>query len=118
MPLGLLQDPPRSEPVTADTVKQLTDVVVQRLGPRKLLTPAMLRGKHATLHAAMKAKGPAFWPTLEAARGKFIVIIAGALADRPASQTVVSRESPCNASADTALPRKIKFRRGLLASMR
>lgn len=77
-----VQKLPRSEPVTADTVRQLLATVEEQLGPARLLLPDTLRGSHASMHAAMRARGKAFWPPLEGVRGKVIVVIAGA---RPAA---------------------------------
>ena len=60
------------EPFTAPVFNQLDSVLVATLGRHRLLIPDDVRGKAATLEAAVLAGG---WPTMKAARGKFMFVL-------------------------------------------
>ena len=57
---------------TAPVLNQLDSVIVAGLGRNKLITPDDVRGKSSTLEAAVLAGN---WPTIKAARGKFMVVL-------------------------------------------
>jgi hypothetical protein len=61
-------------PWEAPTLDQL-DRVVRTVFGKQLLTPDQVRGKHATLRAALASSG---WPTLSTARGRVMVILNSA----------------------------------------
>ena len=65
------------EPFTAQVLNQLDSVIVAGLGRSKLLVPDDVRGKSrseqaATLEAAVRA---GHWPTVQAAKGKFMFVL-------------------------------------------
>lgn len=60
------------EPFTADTYKELDAVILKYLGKEYLITPDNVRGKFKTLEEAVLHRN---WPTVEAARGKFMFIL-------------------------------------------
>jgi hypothetical protein len=59
------------EKFTAETFNQLDQVILNTLGKGKVITPDQVRGKYPTLEDAVLHGN---WPTLKAARGKFIFI--------------------------------------------
>jgi hypothetical protein len=59
------------EKFTAKTFEQLDEVILKTLGEGKVITPDQVRGKYKTLEAAVLKNN---WPTLKAAKGKFIFI--------------------------------------------
>ena len=59
------------EKFTAETYDQLDQLILNTLGKEKVITPDLVRGKYKTLESAVLN---ANWPTLKAARGKFIFI--------------------------------------------
>ena len=59
------------EPFTAQTFDQLDKVIINSLGQDKLITPDQVRGKYSTLETAVLHDN---WPTLKAARGKFVFL--------------------------------------------
>jgi hypothetical protein len=60
------------EPFTSAVFNQLDSVLLATLGRNRLLIPDDVRGKAATLEAAVLAGG---WPTVKAARGKFMFVL-------------------------------------------
>jgi hypothetical protein len=60
------------EPFTAGVFSQLDSVLLATLGRSRLLIPDDVRGKSATLEAAVLSGG---WPTMKAARGKFMFVL-------------------------------------------
>lgn len=60
------------EKFTAEVFNQLDSAITAGLGRQQLITPDDVRGKYATLEEAV-LKGN--WPTLKAARGKFVFIL-------------------------------------------
>ncbi|MGN8068506.1 phosphatidylinositol-specific phospholipase C1-like protein [Mucilaginibacter sp. 22184] len=74
------KDPNRTVPekFTEQTLDDLDKDIRDGLG-NSLITPDMVRGKYATLEAAVLHRN---WPTLKAARGKFIFIMDNTKEDR------------------------------------
>ncbi|NJR42137.1 MAG: hypothetical protein HC767_05250 [Akkermansiaceae bacterium] len=65
-------------PLSAGTVKGMLDVFVNVLGADSIVKPDDLRGSYASLQAALQDKGAdAFWPDVDAVRGKFFIIGGG-----------------------------------------
>lgn len=62
----------RPEKFTGDVFDRLDKALVQGLGPDKLLTPDDVRGSSPTLERAVL---DGHWPTVTAARGKFVFIL-------------------------------------------
>jgi Phosphoinositide phospholipase C, Ca2+-dependent len=60
------------EKFTAAVYDQLDKVLTEGLGREKLLTPDDVRGKAATLEAAVLTKG---WPLSRKAKGKFVLVL-------------------------------------------
>ncbi|HEX9512317.1 MAG TPA: phosphatidylinositol-specific phospholipase C1-like protein [Puia sp.] len=60
------------EKFTSEVFDRLDKEILDNLGRSYLLTPDDIRGKYATLESAVLA---GHWPTMEAARGKFIFIL-------------------------------------------
>ncbi len=60
------------EKFTAPLFDQLDSVIVAGLGRRKLITPDDVRGQAQTLEAAVLAGN---WPTMKAAKGKFLFVL-------------------------------------------
>lgn len=60
------------EPFTAKTFDELDKTILDGLGADKLITPDMVRGKNNTLESAVLHNN---WPTLKAAKGKFLFIL-------------------------------------------
>jgi len=60
------------EKFTQQTFNELDKVIVNNLGPDKLITPDMVRGKFETLEKAVLDNN---WPTLKHSKGKFIFIL-------------------------------------------
>ena len=60
------------ESFTAPVLNQLDSVLLAGLGRAKLIVPDDVRGKSATLEAAVRAGS---WPTMKAARGKFLFVL-------------------------------------------
>lgn len=60
------------EPFTAPVFDQLDSVLLATLGRNRLLIPDDVRGKAVTLEAAVLTGG---WPTMKAARGKFMFVL-------------------------------------------
>lgn len=60
------------EKFTAPVYDQLDSVIVNGLGHQKLLTPDAIRGQSQTLETAVLGGG---WPTVKAARGKFMFVL-------------------------------------------
>lgn len=58
-------------PLTPALLEALDRELVEGLGRARLITPDDVRRRHPTLRDAVRAGG---WPTLEAARGRFMVI--------------------------------------------
>jgi hypothetical protein len=72
--------PVHDPPISSATVQRLMREVVSLLGAARLVTPDTLRGPYATLHDALRTRGPAhFWPDSASLRGKFLVIGGGIL---------------------------------------
>lgn len=68
----VLAGPPNPIPITTETLDALDAEIRSVMKPRDLITPDQVRGKHATVEAAVLANG---WPTLEDARGKFVFLL-------------------------------------------
>jgi hypothetical protein len=68
----VLPGPPNPVPITAETLDALDAEIRSVMKPRDLITPDQVRGKHATVEAAVLSNG---WPTLDAARGKFVFLL-------------------------------------------
>eukprot|EP00892_Ulva_mutabilis_P005148 jgi/Ulvmu1/3004/UM015_0044.1 len=67
-----------SPPTTTETAALLLDTVVQALGRDKLIVPDDLRGDAEYPRQALTERGPdAFWPEIDAVRGKIILIVTG-----------------------------------------
>jgi hypothetical protein len=62
----------RPEPFTTPVLNQLDSVLLAGLGRNRLIVPDDVRGNHPTLEAAVLAEN---WPTLKAARGKFMFVL-------------------------------------------
>ena len=60
------------EPFTSALFDRLDSVLEDGLGKEHLITPDMVRGQYATLESAVLAGN---WPSLKAARGKFLFIL-------------------------------------------
>ncbi|ARK11132.1 phosphatidylinositol-specific phospholipase C1-like protein [Fibrella sp. ES10-3-2-2] len=60
------------EAFTAPVLNQLDSVLLATMGRNKLIVPDDVRGQYKTLEAAVLAKN---WPTMKAARGKFMFIL-------------------------------------------
>ena len=60
------------EKFTAETFDQLDKVIVGTLGSKRLLTPDQVRGSYPSLEQAVLS---AHWPTLKAAKGKFVFVL-------------------------------------------
>ncbi len=60
------------EPFTAKTFDELDRVISEGLGADQLITPDKVRGKYTTLESAVLNNN---WPTLKAAKGKFMFIL-------------------------------------------
>ena len=60
------------EAFTAPVLDQLDSVIVAGLGVGKLIRPDDVRGKFATLEAAVLGGN---WPTMQASRGKFLFVL-------------------------------------------
>ncbi len=60
------------EKFTAKTFAQLDKAILDNLGKQYLITPDDVRGKYKTLESAVLHNN---WPTLQAAKGKFIFIL-------------------------------------------
>ncbi len=60
------------EPFTGQVLDQLDSVIVAGLGRSRLIIPDDVRGKAKTLEAAVLAGN---WPTMKAARGKFMFVL-------------------------------------------
>lgn len=60
------------EPFTAKTFDELDRVILEGLGADQLITPDKVRGKYTTLESAVLNNN---WPTLKAAKGKFMFIL-------------------------------------------
>ena len=60
------------EPFTPALFDELDKVLEDGLGKEHLITPDMVRGQYATLESAVLSGN---WPTLKAARGKFLFIL-------------------------------------------
>ncbi|MCY7357730.1 MAG: phosphatidylinositol-specific phospholipase C1-like protein [Rudanella sp.] len=60
------------EPFTASVLNQLDSILLATLGRTHLLIPDDVRGKNTTLEAAVLAGN---WPTIKAARGKFLFVL-------------------------------------------
>ncbi len=60
------------EPFTAKTFDELDRAILEGLGANQLITPDMVRGKYNTLESAVLHNN---WPTLNAAKGKFMFIL-------------------------------------------
>ncbi|WP_310391935.1 phosphatidylinositol-specific phospholipase C1-like protein [Hymenobacter sp.] len=60
------------EPFTAAVFDQLDKEITDNLGANLVITPDRVRGKYATLEAAVLKKN---WPTLKEAQGKFVFIL-------------------------------------------
>lgn len=60
------------ESFTAEVLNQLDSVLLAALGRNRLLIPDDVRGKNKTLEAAVLAGN---WPTMKAARGKFMFVL-------------------------------------------
>ena len=60
------------EPFTASVYNQLDSVILAGLGRAKLIRPDDVRGTSATLEAAVLAGN---WPTMQAAKGKFMFVL-------------------------------------------
>ena len=60
------------EKFTAEVFDQLDKTIRENLGPDNLITPDDIRGNYSTLESAVLA---GHWPTMGAARGKFIFIL-------------------------------------------
>lgn len=60
------------EPFTAPVYNQLDSIILAGLGAKKLIRPDDVRGKFATLEAAVLAGN---WPTMQAAKGKFMFVL-------------------------------------------
>lgn len=60
------------EPFTASVYDQLDSVIVAGLGRTKLITPDDVRGKFATLEAAVRGGN---WPARRASKGKFLFVL-------------------------------------------
>ena len=60
------------EAFTPAVFDALDQEIAQYLGPELLITPDQVRGKYATLEEAVLHKN---WPTLKAAKGKFIFVL-------------------------------------------
>ncbi len=60
------------EPFTASVYAQLDSVIVAGMGRSKLLLPDDVRGNRQTLEAAVLAGN---WPTMQAAKGKFMFVL-------------------------------------------
>jgi hypothetical protein len=60
------------EKFTAETFDQLDKVITEALGSQRLITPDKVRGKYSTLEQAVLSGQ---WPTLKAARGKFVFVL-------------------------------------------
>lgn len=60
------------EPFTPALFDELDQVLQDGLGKEHLITPDMVRGQHATLESAVLSDD---WPSLKAARGKFLFIL-------------------------------------------
>jgi hypothetical protein len=67
-----LPGPPNPVPFTTETLGALDAEIRSVMRPRDLVTPDQVRGKHPTVEAAVLADG---WPTLAAARGKFVFLL-------------------------------------------
>jgi hypothetical protein len=61
-----------SEPYTPAVFDELDKALVDGLGKEHLITPDMVRGQYATLESAVLSGN---WPTLKAARGRFLFIL-------------------------------------------
>lgn len=62
----------KPDPFTAEVLNQLDSVVLAGLGRQKLIVPDDVRGKAATLEAAVLAGN---WPLLKTVRGKFLFVL-------------------------------------------
>jgi hypothetical protein len=60
------------EPFTAKTFEDLDNALIAGLGKEHLITPDMVRGQYNTLEEAVLHDN---WPTLKAAKGKFIFVL-------------------------------------------
>lgn len=60
------------EPFTEKTFAELDQALIEGLGAAHIITPDMVRGKYNTLEEAVLHNN---WPTLKAARGKFLFIL-------------------------------------------
>jgi hypothetical protein len=67
-----LPGPPNPLPFTTETLDALDAEIRSVMGPRGLITPDQVRGRHPTVEAAVLADG---WPTLTAARGRFVFLL-------------------------------------------
>ncbi|SEW27606.1 Ca2+-dependent phosphoinositide-specific phospholipase C [Chitinophaga arvensicola] len=70
--LPLFPDPAKVLPFDGKAFDELDEEVVAVLGKNKLITPDEVRGKFPTLREAVLAKN---WPTVKAARGKFVFLL-------------------------------------------
>ena len=66
--------PPRPVPITTPLLDELDREVRKVMKPRDLITPDDVRRRHRTLEEAVLARR---WPTVHAARGKFIFLLNG-----------------------------------------
>ncbi|MBW8685240.1 phosphatidylinositol-specific phospholipase C1-like protein [Chitinophaga rhizophila] len=60
------------EPFTANTFEELDKALIAGLGKSRIITPDMVRGKYKTLEEAVLQDN---WPSLKAARGKFVFLL-------------------------------------------
>lgn len=65
-------DADQTNKLTAAVFAELDQTLRDNLGIQNILTPDMVRGKNATLNNAVTQSG---WPTVKAARGKFLFIL-------------------------------------------
>jgi hypothetical protein len=68
----VLAGEPNPVPITAESLEALDAEIRSVMKPRDLITPDQVRGKHATVEAAVLANG---WPTLDDARGRFVFLL-------------------------------------------
>ena len=61
-----------TEPFTAAVLDRLDDEIRSVFTPDQMITPDLVRGRHATLPEAIRTAG---WPTLAAARGKVVFLM-------------------------------------------
>ena len=70
--IPIFPNPTHTVPFTPALFDDLDQEIVSVLGRERLITPADVRGAHATLNEAIRAGA---WPTLKSARGKIVILM-------------------------------------------